>query len=248
MFDRNFKKFKARLKTKRASSFLYLILLILGISLVVWLFLGSQSHLSALVSKTHQHIRNINSRLQSIGNEAGGGSPGGIDETAVDSAGSSSSLSSASLNNPSDSIYLELLGFVPEPKLFKEDEPPNRLESVVNLNSDSLLDQLNNMNLVPIVTALFRFSDREQALIESKIKYYQNDLMLVYDLDLSSSEQLKLKKICNSSCILKPFKGDKYPKHLSNPRMRAYKPIIIQEVKLALFSNIIMTLGSISRY
>jgi hypothetical protein len=62
------------------------------------------------------------------------------------------------------------------------------------------------------------------------MRYMLNEFMLIYDLDLSSSEQLRVKKLCNSSCTLKPFKGDKYPRHLVNPKMKAYKPILIQEV------------------
>ena len=44
----------------------------------------------------------------------------------------------------------------------------------------------------PLVTAFRRFGDKEKALIESKMKYFLDDLILIYDLDLSSSEQLKV--------------------------------------------------------
>jgi hypothetical protein len=46
----------------------------------------------------------------------------------------------------------------------------------------------------------------------------------------SSSAQLKIKKLCNQSCSLKAFKADKYPRHLIDSKMKAFKPIIIQQV------------------
>lgn len=80
----------------------------------------------------------------------------------------------------------------------------------------------------PLVSAFLRFGEKERALIESKIKFFLNDFFVIYDLDLSSSEQLKIKKLCNSSCVLKTFKADKYPRHLVDQKIKAYKPIIIQ--------------------
>ncbi|RMZ93725.1 hypothetical protein BpHYR1_010804, partial [Brachionus plicatilis] len=54
--------------------------------------------------------------------------------------------------------------------------------------------------------------------------------MFIYDLDLSSSEQLRIKKLCNKSCFIRSFKGDNYPDHVVEEKIKAYKPIIIQEV------------------
>lgn len=128
------------------------------------------------------------------------------------------------LNGKVDSTYLELLGFIKEPTLFEE----TQYKFVMK---DRFMDDLNKASRIPpLVTAFKRFGDKEKALIESKMKYFVNDLILIYDLDLSSSEQLKIKKQCNSSCSLKMFKADKYPKHLVESKMKAYKPIIIQEV------------------
>ena len=207
MLERNIKKF-AKLKTR---SFFLLVIFILVSSIIIWLFNSPQPDLRSIVSKTHMHIKNINSKLQVLD----------VDDTNAK-------------NLEIDSTYLELLGFVNEPKLFKEidGEEKSKLAQVVgnfNLNNDALLNKISS-KMPPIITAFFHFSDREKALIESKLRFFLNDLILIYDLDLSSSEQLKIKKLCNSSCVLKPFKGDKYPKHLINPKMKAYKPIIIQEV------------------
>ena len=45
--------------------------------------------------------------------------------------------------------------------------------------------------------------------------------------------------MCNSSCQLKTFKGDKYPRHLVDTKMKAYKPIIIQ---VSIYRNILVKL------
>jgi hypothetical protein len=219
MFERNIKKY-TKLKTR---SFFILILVIVFVTLLIWLFNSPQPRLRNIVSKTHMHIKNINSKFQSLDSS---------EDSAAEESAAKSSLAI-------DSTYLELLGFVAEPKLFKEisDEEKNlKLAQVVetlnlnlNNNNEVLLNKIS-LNLPPIITAFFRFGEREKALIESKMTHFLKDLMLIYDLDLSSSEQLRIKKMCNSSCILKPFKGDKYPTHLVNPKMKAYKPVIIQEV------------------
>ena len=47
-------------------------------------------------------------------------------------------------------------------------------------------------------------------------------------LELTGPVYFKIKKKCNSSCVIKMFKADKYPRHLKESRMKAYKPIIIQ--------------------
>ena len=197
MFERNIKKFT---KLKSRTFFLLLVFILVSTALI-WLFNSPQPHLRSIVSKTQLHIKNINSKLQVID----------TDET-------------LSKNLEVDSTYLELLGFVKEPNLFKENID-------ASTNDPNLQNDLTSLsNKPPIVTAFFRFTEKEKTLIESKLKHFLTLPMLIYDLDLSSSEQLKIKKLCNSSCTLKPFKGDKYPRHLVNPKMKAYKPIILQEV------------------
>jgi hypothetical protein len=227
MFERNIKKY-TKPKTR---SFFLLILFIVFTTLLVWLFNSPQHRLRSIVSKTHMHIKNINSKFQALDSS---------EDAIENSASNNAAEDSRSL--AIDSTYLELLGFVAEPKLFREisdEEKNSKLAQVFetlnlnmnnnNNNNEVLLSKIS-LNLPVISTAFFRFGEREKALIESKMTHFLNDLMLVYDLDLSSSEQLRIKKMCNSSCILKPFKGDKYPAHLVNPKMKAYKPIIIQEV------------------
>jgi len=85
-----------------------------------------------------------------------------------------------------DSTYLELLGFVKDPTLFE-----NVKEMKINKNR-LLLNELKASRIPPLVTAFKRFGDKEKALIESKMQFFSDDLILIYDLDLSSSEQLKV--------------------------------------------------------
>ena len=50
----------------------------------------------------------------------------------------------------------------------------------------------NSTIMPPFVTAFTAFSEKEKLLIESKLKYFPKNPILIYDIDLSFSEQLKV--------------------------------------------------------
>ena len=102
------------------------------------------------MSKTQLHIQNINSKLQVL------------DERKKDL--------------DVESTYLEMLGFIENPKLY---------------------DFGNNSSMPPFVTAFTAFTEREKLLIESKLKYFPKNPILIYDIDLSFSEQLKVSSLFN---------------------------------------------------
>lgn len=165
-------------KMKRKSLFVFMAFVFICIFLI-WLINSPQKHLSNIVSRTKLHIKNINSKLQSL-------------EPSDEPEENSKDLEV-------DETYLELLGFVKEPNLFKEETKlfdPNSEKDVEKDNFSGSLKSKNNVKfnerIPPLVTAFSRFSEKEKALIESKLKYFLNDLFLIYDLDLSSSEQLKV--------------------------------------------------------
>lgn len=176
MFKKNLIKIA---KMKKKSFFIFVAFVFISIFLF---WLTHQKHLSNIVSKTKLHIKSINSKLQSY-------------EPSDEPEENSKDLEV-------DATYLELLGFEPnlvEPNLFKEEKKvlkDSDKESDPDVNKGSLNNNNNNINfngrIPPLVTAFSRFSEKEKALIESKLKYFFNDLFLVYDLDLSSSEQLKV--------------------------------------------------------
>jgi hypothetical protein len=165
MFERNLMKLT---KMKR-KSYLIMLALIIVSTVIIWLINSPTPHLRSIVSKTKLQIKNINSKLQVLEDDE---NDNGKDLEV-------------------DSTYLELLGFVKDPKLFKEnkntdDETENQL-----INNQILLNNINS-RIPPLVTAFSRYTDKEKALIESKLKYFLSDLIIIYDLDLSSSEQLKV--------------------------------------------------------
>ena len=185
MLERNLMKF-TKMKTR---NFMFLVIIILMTSAIIWLINVPSPHLRSFVSKTQLHIKNINSKLKVL------------DQDDDDDNNDRGDLEV-------DSTYLELLGFVKNPKLFEEETD----ETTLNLNSNSanansknnneedinsnfnnqIVVNIKNLRIPPLVTAFMRFSDKEKALIESKLKYFLNDLIIIYDLDLSSSEQLKV--------------------------------------------------------
>ena len=195
MLERNLMKF-TKMKTR---NFMFLVIIILMTSAIIWLINVPSPHLRSFVSKTQLHIKNINSKLKVL------------DQDDDDDNNDRGDLEV-------DSTYLELLGFVKNPKLFEEETD----ETTLNLNSNSanansknnneedinsnfnnqIVVNIKNLRIPPLVTAFMRFSDKEKALIESKLKYFLNDLIIIYDLDLSSSEQLKVYIMFIFLCVI----------------------------------------------
>lgn len=143
--------------------------LIFGFLLVLWVLNSPTPRLRSFVSNTQLHIKNIkNINIEMLDNEEG------------------ESIFRNEKNFNIDSTYLELLGFIKEPTLFGDAKKEN-------VKSIDMMNSLNkDPRIPPLVTAFRRFGDKEKALIESKMKYFLDDLILIYDLDLSSSEQLKV--------------------------------------------------------
>jgi hypothetical protein len=183
MLERNIMKF-TKMKTR---NFMFLVIIILMTSAIIWLINVPSPHLRSFVSKTQLHIKNINSKLKVL------------DQDDDDDDGNDRG------DLEVDSTYLELLGFVKNPKLFEENDETSSNSANTNINNknsndeeinsnfnNQILVNIKNLRIPPLVTAFMRFSDKEKALIESKLKYFLNDLIIIYDLDLSSSEQLKV--------------------------------------------------------
>ncbi|KAG0725238.1 hypothetical protein GWK47_038990 [Chionoecetes opilio] len=57
-----------------------------------------------------------------------------------------------------------------------------------------------------------------------------NLTLVVYGLDLTTLEMQQLEETCNTSCVVEPFDFSLYPSHLRDHHLKAYRPIIIQEL------------------
>ena len=125
-----------------------LIILIILTTTLVWFFNLQTSYLArSLVSETQHHIQSINSKLKVLDQNE---------------------------NLEVDSTYLELLGFVKDPTLFKSNNNNVGLDDLINNNNnnnDANNDViLENSRIPPLVTAFQRFTEKEKALIESKLR------------------------------------------------------------------------------
>lgn len=109
--------------------------------------------------------------------------------------------------------YLKSLGFTDNPRLF----PTN---------------VWNNVSLPVFVTAVTSGdSDLTVEFIRSHQHCFPNHLLLIYDIGLDSEEFLLVYKFCNNTnCTIRKFNFDNYPSHVSNLKLFAHRPIIIQEV------------------
>lgn len=57
-----------------------------------------------------------------------------------------------------------------------------------------------------------------------------NLTLVVYGLDLPPAEMQQLEEACNTTCMVLSFDFSLYPSHLRDRHLRAYRPIIIQEL------------------
>jgi hypothetical protein len=76
---------------------------------------------------------------------------------------------------------------------------------------------------------LFKESAVLMKSIQSLLPQYK---VVMYDLGLSTSEQVLLTKYCNSSwsCEITQFRFDKYPSHVKYLNIQSYRPLCIQEM------------------
>jgi hypothetical protein len=163
-----------------------LISLALIVFAIFWFFNSPSNDLKKFVSKTQLHIKNLNSKL--------------LDQESNDEI-------------EIDSTYLELLGFVNNPKLYVDSKDSNVNVKTVkqvdnktvvkkqdmensqeNLNEQNFIFDVSELRIPPLVTAFDSYTEKEKALIKSKLKFFPKDYFIIYDLDLSSSEQLKVRK------------------------------------------------------
>jgi hypothetical protein len=155
---------------------------------LVWLIRTPSVHIQSFVSRTRLHIQSINSQLNVLNDD---------DDM--------SEQHSSDLEV--DAAHLELLGFVTNPRLFTQQPPQQTNESSSKLAKLTVAGV--RWRMPPLVTVFVSFGEKEHALVDSKLIHFRNDLLIVYDIDLSSSEQLKVKKLCNVSCVLRTFKSNK---------------------------------------
>lgn len=190
-------------------------------SLLFWLLSNPAPNFQTFVKETHKQINNLNSKIQK--NLA----------TDPDS------------EFEVDSAYLELLGFVRTPRLYKPGtiDLPISNPSQVDRNTNGVDDRkkfqrqnissdgmVSNKTYLPVVVTAVTSANVYQAMnfIKSMQRHLPEKTLVLYDLGLSSRDVLTLKKACN--CSIRVFEFDKYPAHVSTLKLKAYRPIIIQEM------------------
>ncbi|XP_076035423.1 uncharacterized protein LOC143021684 [Oratosquilla oratoria] len=112
-----------------------------------------------------------------------------------------------------DEKYLQPLGFTNEPRLYPQ-------------------DVWNNVSLPIIVSAV---NWEEASLAEGLVRNLQqlllNASIILYALDSSIETSDKLNTFCKApSCFVLEFNFSTYPAHVRDLRLKAYRPIIIQEM------------------
>jgi hypothetical protein len=150
----------------KLKNLLVILICITVSSILIWLLNSPTPHLRSFVSKTQLQFKNINSKLQVLELEQNNdANDDDNDEHNSDDI---------------DTTFLQLLGFVKNPKLFTfVNESKN-----MNSNNNNEIKSTTNLRIPPIVTAFYTFNDEEKLLIGSKMKYFPKDLFIIYDLDL----------------------------------------------------------------
>ncbi|XP_037791003.1 uncharacterized protein LOC119586363 [Penaeus monodon] len=111
-----------------------------------------------------------------------------------------------------DEKLLEKLDFVGKPQLY----PHHTWENL----STPVLTTAVSSGLVWQVEGLLGMAQQ----------LFSNLTVVVYSLDLSYQELQQLEDACNTSCVVTPFDFSTYPSHVRDLHLKAYRPIIIQEL------------------
>lgn len=111
-----------------------------------------------------------------------------------------------------DKKYLKALGFTANPRLY-----PTSVWHNVTL---------------PIVVTAVSSGDAKQAIgFVGAVRHHLPDRnMVIYDLGLGDFESSVIAQICNTSCFVKQFNFNDYPAHVGDVSIKAYRPLIIQEM------------------
>ncbi|XP_064090045.1 uncharacterized protein LOC135204034 isoform X1 [Macrobrachium nipponense] len=111
-----------------------------------------------------------------------------------------------------DQRHLESLGFIDEPILYPH-------HSWDNLST-------------PVIASAVASGEvwQVEGLLSVAQQMSSNLTVVVYSLDLPSTELEQLENTCNTSCAMVKFDFGAYPSHVRDFRLKAYRPIIIQEL------------------
>lgn len=127
-----------------------------------------------------------------------------------------------------DEKYLRLLGFSDRPRLFPT-------------------DVWKNTSLPVIVTYVLE-GEHSQAigLINNVARVLPNNTILVYNLGLDEYSLKSTLNYCNSSrCQIVPFDLSQFPSHVDDHNSKAYRPLVIQVIKLRItISTVLITMFS----
>ncbi|XP_069953003.1 uncharacterized protein [Cherax quadricarinatus] len=111
-----------------------------------------------------------------------------------------------------DEEHLEKLGFIEKPKFYPK-------HSWDNLTTPVLASAVSSEQVWQV-----------EGLLGLAQQILPNLTVVIYSLDLATLEFQQLEEICNISCVVVTFDFTTYPSHIRDLRLKAYRPIIIQEL------------------
>ncbi|KAK7067883.1 hypothetical protein SK128_005792 [Halocaridina rubra] len=111
-----------------------------------------------------------------------------------------------------DQRHLEGLGFVEDPLLFPQ-------HSWDNLSTPVLASAVSGGEVWQV-----------EGLLAAAQLISTNLTVVIYSLELPSLQLQQLEDVCNLSCVVMKFDFGVYPSHVKDLRLKAYRPIIIQEL------------------
>ncbi|CAG5127742.1 unnamed protein product [Candidula unifasciata] len=190
-----------RLKTKN----FYMILVLVAVSTVaVWILSSPSPNLQTIVSKTQSGIKMASSLQIKEHQELI------VDPTYLRRLGLAAGNSVTSVSV--DAVGNQLVGL---------DDVPDILPSPKVTSG------------LPVIASAVRPDLFKEAavLMKSVQSFLPEYKVIMYDLGLSTSEQVLLTKYCNSTwnCETTQFKFDKYPAHIKYLNIWSYRPLCIQE-------------------
>lgn len=206
-----------------------LLLICILVTSLFYLFIGPESarshSLQTIVSETRSHLAQ---RLRSVVSN-------NINTNVYGEYSASSPLidlkSDSTQTDPeNDELqlkYLTPLGFVWNPRLYPQTSSISTVAGGHQNNTSSYTG-----SALPVFVTAVKSGQALAALnlMREVQEWFPDHQFFVYALTLDEDDLNSLNRSCNTSCSLMKFEFDAYPSHVSDLKLSAYRPLIIQSV------------------
>ncbi|XP_074655490.1 uncharacterized protein LOC141909056 [Tubulanus polymorphus] len=204
----NFESFKIYIPEKmRTKNWILFSLLVLSMVVMLWLVSNPTPDFHNIVASTHRTLHKLKVTRSHNDQE-------GFKELQV------------------DEMYLDYLGFTDNPNLYLTNNPPKiNQQQTKKRRRERGSSRRRSRPVIGSAVSWRSFSFAKD--LADNVHHYLPDYEVVFfDIGLSTYDNKQLQSTCNETinCEVKRFPFNKFPYHIQNTDIKAYKPLAIQEL------------------